>query len=64
MLYFCIGTSALTLGVVAYKYYQHYRRRDLEEKQLQMFLEELVLNVDIGRWEVQEKHRIKSLKPD
>ena len=55
-----LGATALTtVGVFLYRYY---RRLWLEERQLQMFLETLVLNTDNNRWEVERVDRIHNLK--
>ena len=60
MYQFYLGATALTtVGVFVYRYY---RRRWLEERQLEMFLESLVLNTDTHRWEVEKVERIQNLR--
>ena len=60
MYQFYLGASALT--TVGYFVYRYYRRRQLEERQLQMFLESLVLNTETHEWEVERGEPIHYLE--
>ena len=55
-----LGASALT--TVGYFVYKYYRRRQLEDRQLQMFLESLVLNTETHEWEVERVEPITYLE--
>ena len=55
-----LGVSAVT--TVGYFVYKYYRRRYLEDRQLQMFLESLVLNTETHEWEVERVEPIHYLE--
>ena len=60
MLQIYLGASAVT--TVGYFVYKYYRRRYLEDRQLQMFLESLVLNTETHEWEVERVEPIHHLE--
>ena len=60
MLQIYLGVSAVT--TVGYFVYKYYRRRYLEDRQLQMFLESLVLNTETHEWEVERVEPIHYLE--
>ena len=60
MIQFYIGASALT--TVGYFVYRYFHRRQLEDRQLQMFLESLVLNTETHEWEIERVEPIHYLE--
>ena len=57
-----VGFGILTVG--AWIVYRSVQRSWLEQRQLEMFIEELVWDPDDGRWVVDDSEEIKPLKEE
>ena len=57
-----IGLGVFTMATGAWYFYRKGRRERLEQRQLEMFIEELVWDPDDGRWVVDDTEEIRPLK--
>ena len=60
--YYLIVAGVFTIGIGGYRYYRRKRAQWLEEKQLQMFIDQLIWDDDDKRWMVEESCLITPLK--
>ena len=63
MLPLIIG-GAIVIGIGSVYWWKHQRRRHLEDRQLQMFIEQLVWDPDDSRFVVDDRVQILPLPPN